>query len=39
MRLCEIAMSGNPVSNGMPWRMADSSWYLNPLPTNVLYPN
>jgi hypothetical protein len=32
MRLCEIAMSGNPVSDGMPWRMADSSWSVTSLP-------
>ncbi|KAF2819317.1 hypothetical protein CC86DRAFT_431887 [Ophiobolus disseminans] len=26
MRLCEIVMSGNPMSMGMSWKDADSSW-------------
>jgi hypothetical protein len=27
LRLCEIVMSGSPISNDMSWQDGDSSWY------------
>jgi hypothetical protein len=29
MRLCEIVMSGSPISNDMSWQVGDSSWYVS----------